>query len=462
MGDLFDRLKEALKRPNLKLFDERREILEEQAESRISLAVAESENNLMIGARSAFDLPRDRISFDRESVLADCLDAWRHNPLARRIVELTSQYVVGGGMWPACADEPTQAFLNAFWEDRLNHMPVRLIDMSDELVRSGNLFLMISTAANGMSYVRLVPSGDIEAIESRTNDIEQEVAYVIKADQDGEERRVAAYDSLIDAQGAQGEFETVMLHYAINRPAGGQWGESDLGPVLRWLSRYSSWLEDRVRLNRFRNAFIYVVKARFANEASRQARQAQLLSAPPSPGSILVTDESEEWSVLSPRLEALDASTDGLAIKKMIAAGAGVPLHFLAEPESSTRTTAEAAGGPTFRRFEQRQRFMQWMLGDVCRVAVARRALVDGEVNTRVQISVRAADISSKDNVDLARAGREVAKFAGELTAKGLISEEEYLRLVYRFMDEPAPEGRKQAADAGARWESGNQEGSSH
>jgi len=307
VGDLFDRLKEALKRPNLKLFDERREILEEQAESRVSLAVAESENNLMIGARSAFDLPRDRISFDRESVLADCLDAWRHNPLARRIVELTSQYVVGGGMWPACTDEPTQAFLNAFWEDRLNHMPVRLIDMSDELVRSGNLFLMISTAANGMSYVRLVPSGDIEAIESRTNDIEQEVAYVIKADQDGEERRVAAYDSLIDAQGAQGEFETVMLHYAINRPAGGQWGESDLGPVLRWLSRYSSWLEDRVRLNRFRNAFIYVVKARFANEASRQARQAQLLSAPPSPGSILVTDESEEWSVLSPRLEALDA-----------------------------------------------------------------------------------------------------------------------------------------------------------
>ncbi len=93
-------------------------------------------------------------------------------------------------------------------------------------------------------------------------------------------------------------------------------GEGDLTPVLKWLTRYSAWLEDRVRLNRFRNAFVYVVKARFASENDRYARQVQLSANPPAPGSILVTDESEEWSVLAPRLEALDASSDGLAIKR--------------------------------------------------------------------------------------------------------------------------------------------------
>lgn len=184
-----------------------------------------------------------------------------------------------------------------------------------------------------------------------------------------------------------------------------------------------------------------MVKAHFANEAARQTRQAQLLSTPPSPGSVLVTDESEEWSVLSPRLEALDASTDGLAIKKMIAAGVGVPLHFLAEPESSTRTTAEAAGGPTFRRFEQRQRFMQWMLADLCQIVIARRAQLDREVVSPAEIAIQAAEISSKDNSALARAGREVAEFAADLLDKDLISREEYLRLVYRFIDEMVPVG---------------------
>ena len=65
----------------------------------------------------------------------------------------------------------------------------------------------------------------------------------------------------------------------------------------------------------------------------------------------------------------------------MICAGAGIPLHFLAEPEGSTRTTAEAAGGPTYRHFEQRQRFFLWVLNDLLKVVVARRALVDKRVS---------------------------------------------------------------------------------
>jgi hypothetical protein len=423
-------------------YNVRPEMLREQEkQTHASLALAETENSLLVGARSAYELPHDRMSFDREAVMNDCMDAWWFNPLARRIVELTSQYVVGGGMNPVCLHQPTQAFLNGFWQHRLNHLPVRLTDMSDELVRSGNLFLLVSTDPGGMSYLRLVPSADISEIRSRDNDIEQELDYRLKPALDGEEQLYTGYDAYTDGLDAHGEFATVMLHYAVNRPAGAQWGESDLGPVLRWLSRYTSWLEDRVRLNRFRNAFIYVVKAHFANESARQTRQTQLLTTPPSPGSVLVTDESEEWSVLSPKLEALDASTDGLAIKKMIAAGVGVPLHFLAEPESSTRTTAEAAGGPAFRRFEQRQRFMQWMLVDLCQIVVARRAQVDRAVISPAEVNIQAADISTKDNPSLAQAGREVAEFAADLLEKELISREEYLRLVYRFIDEPLPIG---------------------
>ena len=163
----------------------------------------------------------------------------------------------------------------------------------------------------------------------------------------------------------EGNFAPVMVHYTIDRPVGGQWGESDLAPALKWLSRYANWLEDRARLNRFRNSFLFVVKARFTSEAERQARQAQLAANPPKPGSILVSDESESWEVLSPKLESSDAGADGLALKKMIASGAGVPMHFLAEPEGSTRTTAEAAGGPTFRHFEQRQNYFIWLVADL-------------------------------------------------------------------------------------------------
>ena len=42
--------------------------------------------------------PRDRHGYDRDEVLADALEAWRVNPLARRIVGMMTQYVVGGGI----------------------------------------------------------------------------------------------------------------------------------------------------------------------------------------------------------------------------------------------------------------------------------------------------------------------------------------------------------------------------
>lgn len=401
------------------------------------LAVSESEAAFLVGARSAGDSRRDRCEYDREEVLAQALEAWRQSPLARRIVELTSQYVVGEGIMVSCKHESTAKFLMEVWSHRLNRLDVRVTEWCDELTRTGNLFILVSTDPGGMSFFRAVPASDIDKIESLANDIEQETRFIPRSSiEQPDPTGYRAYDSTSDQLNENGFYPVVMLHYAINKPVGAQWGESDLAPNLRWFSRYASWLEDRARLNRFRNAFLYVVKAKFTSEAERKTRQTLLAANPPTPGSILVVDESEEWSVISPKLESADANTDGLAIKKMIAAGSGIPLHFLAEPESSTKTTAEAAGGPTYRRFEQRQRYFLWLVGDLLQVAVNRRSLVDRHVSRKADVDIRGADISARDNMALGLSGRHVAAVVSDLRDRGLIDDEELLRLVYRFLGE--------------------------
>ena len=401
------------------------------------LSLAENDNTIMLGTQG-FDVSAyDRASYDRQEVMEECLEAWRFNPLARRIVELTTQYVTGGGVSLNVEDEASEDFLRRFWTHPLNCMDMKLAEFSDELARSGNLFLMLSADASGMSFVRIVPSTDVLSIQSRANDVEQALSYTLRA-QVGEEPQVIP--AWRPDQFAAFQSHVCILHYAVNRPAGAQWGEPDLAPVLRWLGRYSAWLEDRVRLNHFRNAFAYVVKARFANEQARRTRQLQLASQPPSAGSILVSDESEEWSVISPKLEALDASTDGLAIKKMIAAGVGLPLHFLAEPESSTKTTAESAGHPTYRRFEERQRVLCWLIEDLLRVVLKRRASLDTRVDAETRLSVRGGDIHARDNLELARAGQQMASMAMSMHEKGMIDAPEALRLIYRFIGEKAPD----------------------
>jgi hypothetical protein len=252
-----------------------------------------------------------------------------------------------------------------------------------------------------------------------------------------EGRRWPVYDPNEDSPGQEaGLFEPVMLHYAVNRPVGAKFGESDLAPLLRWLTRYASWLEDRARLNRYRNTFIFWVRARFASQAEKLERQAELNRNPPNPGSILVTDESEEWKCLAPNLASFEAAEDGLALKKMVAVGSGYPMHFLAEPESATRTTAESAGGPTFRHLQQRQEFFLWMLEDITRVVIHRRKFYDRLVNTKEEIKIIGNDISARDNAALAAAAATIVGSYAALRDRGLIDDREFLRMAYRFAGE--------------------------
>ena len=131
---------------------------------------AETDTTFIVGRRAGEE---ERWEYDREKVLREALQAWRVNPLARRIVELTSQYVVGGGIAFSCAHTATAAFLKSFWEHPLNRLPVRIYEWCDELTRSGNLFLLLSTDPAGMTYVRAVPTQQVKSILSRSNDLDQ-------------------------------------------------------------------------------------------------------------------------------------------------------------------------------------------------------------------------------------------------------------------------------------------------
>jgi len=385
--------------------------------------------------------PRERETWDREELQRQALEAWRHNPLARRIVSLTTQYVLGGGIQLRSPNPRVHAFLQAWWHHPLNACPLRAVEWCDVLTRSGEIFFLLSTDAAGMSYVRAVPALQVAEIQTSAGDTAQETGYSFKPvqaagwdDSPWLGERTYPADGL--ESGTGGAPPPAVRHYAVNRPVGAVHGESDLAPMLRWLVRYTSWLEDRARLNRYRNSFYFVVKGNFASEAERRTRQALLNTNPPTPGSILVADASEAWEVISPQLESHEAAADGLALKKMIAAGAGIPLHFLAEPESSTRTTAESAGEPAMRFFAQRQAFFLQMVADLARAAVRRYGCVNQRLDVSAPVEVLGTDLSSRDNAALAGAAGAVLDSWLALYDRGLVDATELLRMAYRFAGE--------------------------
>ena len=386
-------------------------------------ASPETDNTFFPGGMSS--AYGDRSQWDREKVFGEALRAWRVNPTARRIVRINRAFVLGKGITIKAEDPDTQTFLQSWWNHRLNKLKANTKRWKDEDTRTGNLFVLCTVGATDVLYTRAIPSESIKEIISADNDIEQEMEYVVDQGK-GKETKYPSYEH-------KGDKSQFIVHFASNRPVGSAWGEADISPMLPWIGRYASWLEDRVRLNRFRNAFMYIVQMSGVDvtPAKKLARQKEINAKPPVPGSVLVTDPSEQWGIISANLDAFDASMDGAAIKKNIMDGAGQPMHWHAEGESSISTTAEAAGTPTFRTLEEQQdEFFEWM------IELAHIALEVAGKSTDKPIWIEGPDITERDNATLALAFARTYPALSELYDRGAIDAKEFMRLLYKQLAE--------------------------
>lgn len=374
---------------------------------------------------------------EQSQELLDVREAWRKNPLARRIVSLVTAYVIGNGVAVTSNYKPLKRFLSEWWQE--NAMDLRVSEWCDELTRSGELFVVLyPNRVSGMSQVRLRPAAVIDEIEVNPEDYEDEWRY-----HDASLGFVDQENAWWLGAGRAQAGQPVMLHYAINRPVGSLRGESDLAPIVQWMRRYSSWLEDRVRLNAGVRAFLWVVSAPGRLHAALRERYA----APPAPGTVVIADEGETWTAVSPNLHANDASNDGRAIRWMITAGGpGTSLLDFGEGEDSNLATGQVMTEMRRRFLRRRQAYMAWLLSDVVVHAWSIYAGVNGTPHRQVRradVVVEMPDISVEDNQALAGAASELADALTTMTGvvgSGAALRRVALRWFVKFLGEELTE----------------------
>lgn len=374
-----------------------------------------------------------------QTLYADALAAWRKNPIAWRIIAITTDFVAGDRIQLSSTVPAVQRFLTTFWNHPQNRMSLRLEPLCDELSRSGDLFLaLFRNPQDGMSYLRVVTKDRIVRIETAPDDWECELGYVEQVGP-GEVQR---WLSPSHPEAAQSE--AVMLHYAVNRPAGALLGESDLASLLPWLQRYSRLLEDRVRMHWATRAFVWMVTV---PSNMVQAKREQYRSAPDS-GAVIVKDATEQWEAVAPDLHAQDARWDLQAVRQMIDAGSGYPPHWRGEPGDANLATAQAMQGPTERHLLRRQQYFLFVLKDVVFQAYQRaaeagmvRPLSPARATPDRLFEVRTPEISRQDNESLARAAQAMANAlqttSAQLGLAGPAFSRLFLDMVTRFAGQP-------------------------
>jgi hypothetical protein len=346
--------------------------------------------------------PNDRDASEIQQQYTDALTAWRKNPMAKRIIDCTVDYVLGDGMTPTAPGQ-IGSFIRKWWTHPQNHMDRRLPELAEELARAGDLFITLHTNdVDGLSYLRPIPKDRIVKIETAPNDWETETAY--HEAQDLGKPRVWPSPN----HPAAAEAPAIMLHYSVNRVVGALLGESDLATMLPWLLRYSRLLEDRVRLHWAARAFLWIVNV----PTNLVKSKSEAYRTTPDSGSIIVKDDGETWSAVSPDLKGFDAQFDLRAIRQMIDAGSGMPPHWRGEAHDVSLATAQAMEHSASRHLRRRQLYTRFMVADLCHQAYTRAAQL-GKVRARPNleaIAVEMTDIDRVDNRDLANAANTIAQ----------------------------------------------------
>ncbi|MFN2233876.1 MAG: hypothetical protein ACK2U1_06570 [Anaerolineales bacterium] len=394
------------------------------------------------GWGSISSLGHDRSASDIQELYDDSLNAWRKNPMAFRIVQTITDYVVGDQLVISSENPDLQKFLESFWHHRENYMENRLESMCEELSRAGDLFvLLFRNDADGMSYIRFITKDQVAQIKTASNDWEKELVVIEKARSPGEKEK----NWYTPESGMSRKSKAIILHYAVNRPLGALLGEGDLNVIVPWLLRYSRMLEDRVRLNWAMRAFLWIITV----PTSKIKEKQEQYKKPPEPGSVIIKDEGEQWEVTAPNLRGADASHDMRALRQMIDAGSGQPPHWRGEGENVNLATATAMQAPVERHLLRRQKYFAWMVQDIIYQAYQRAADVDKvkpleSADYGHLFTMDLQDITRRDNVNLAKSARDLTlalkDVAGLLPGESKKFNRLLLRLTYKFLGEPQEE----------------------
>jgi hypothetical protein len=371
-----------------------------------------------------------------------CYEAYNANPLAFAIIELTTSFVLGEGITVAASHPRVQQVLDDFWHHPENRMDERIYSLCTELALYGEQFIhFFVNRYDGSVIIRQIDPSLIDQIETDPEDVEKPLRYHRRPI--GQVMSATAGDppnfdpaKPVDTQGQWFRAGKEVLHIAINKVSNAKRGKSDLATLLPWLRRYKDWLTDRVRINKYKAAFLWDVTLTSADKKTIDRKRMEY-AYPPEPGSVIIHNEAERWSAVEPNIQANDASEDGRAIKLMVAVGASLPEHYLSDGDNGNRATASEMSLPTLLKFKRRQRVVKYMLKCILDRVIeeARRAgRIGPRVDTRYEITF--PEIDSGEHHTLAQGLNWLVPALAAAHGQGWISDETAMRIMFEFCGE--------------------------
>lgn len=368
---------------------------------------------------------------------------WEANVLANRLVELPVAYMLAEGVSLTVKDPDAQKYLDAFWRDPINSMDLKLPKKVRELALFGEqCWPAFVNEVSGHVRLGYLDPELIETVVTDPDNAEQPIGIVTVRDRKGQARRYR-----IIVNGPEEVFsrrtreirETFTsgecFYFTVNDLSNGRRGRSDLLAQMDWLDGYDQFLFGELERGSFLRAFIWDVTLKGATPEEVKARAREITT--PSPGSVRVHNEAEEWKASSPELGQYESAAGARMFRNHILGGGTIPEHWFGGGGEVNRATALEMGDPTFKVFSMRQRTLKHILEEVGTFVVSRRLDPSGrsafdpeEPDPDLVPEAVFPELTSRDTSKYASALQQVVAAVAIAIERGLVGEMLGLRLI--------------------------------
>ena len=392
------------------------------------------------------------------------------NPLARRVLELTRDFVVGEGVTVVsqAKDEAEkraqQDVIDRFWTDPVNRWDLKLPDKVFELALAGNqCWPVVPNPISGHVRLGYIDPAEITAVITAPNDATQAAAVecrkpgattekryfrVVHVDEDPQSptfgRLIGPREGETLRKGdEQVPYEGSCFFFAINKVSNATLGRSDLLPLADWIDAHDQVLFGEVDRLILMKSFIWDITFDGMSEEAIEERLKKM--GAPKPGTVRGHNDKVHWEAVTPDLKQADAKIGADMLLSEVAMGAGVPKTWIAGTMDVNRATAAELGEPAFKRLTARQKYIRYMIELIVTYVLdqAEAAAIPNVARTMNgvypepwPIAVQAPEMRSKDLKTSADTLMAAATALQGLIAGNLLDEETGQELVATLVEQ--------------------------
>lgn len=410
---------------------------------------------------------RDLEGVPHGQVLDTVWKLYLSSPLAKRIVTMKRDHIVGNGVRPTCNDIDLQDILNEVWERE--EMERFCSEMGVQLPLFGEQCLTVFVRkSDGRVSIGYIDPVEIEAVVLHPDNARRRVAVVRKLDtatrvyrivreseavqrgnvmrepkhpdklvtwqQQGE---MEAWERDILAQHGRTQYDGDCLYAAFNAMSNQSRGISDLVQVADWIDQADETAFALADREQFAGYFSWDVTLKGADGKKVKQRKKDIGGRPPRKGMVNVHNDSEEWQFVAPDLKQQGSIATWRMLLGLILGGIGYPVHWYGFGDEGNRATATVQADPTTKTLEHDQGIIKQFFLGVCRF-VADQAAIAGEWKGEDELTLDVAlpPITKKALGDAARLLPSVTQSLISGGEAELLSHETAQRAYQRAMGE--------------------------